>query len=129
MKKKSKSFVLLGWSTLIVTRFLSTLMSRAYIWKYKKARFWLETVKTRRRRHRPVPMESLQERQFLSCFAAFFTVSFLAFRNRSTQALLQNFSCQQWKNIQLQLHTKKMHWIIWKCYFFKESKECFNMKM
>lgn len=42
----------------------------------------------------PVPALSLQERQALKCLAAFFTLSPFALRNLSTQALLQNFSCQ-----------------------------------
>lgn len=40
----------------------------------------------------PVPILSLQERHALKCFAAFFTLSPFACRNRSTQALLHNFS-------------------------------------
>ena len=42
----------------------------------------------------PVPALSLQERQALKCLAALFTLSPFALRNLSTQALLQNFSCQ-----------------------------------
>lgn len=41
----------------------------------------------------PAPILSLQERQALKCLAAFFTLSPFAFKNRSTQASLQNFSC------------------------------------
>lgn len=39
-------------------------------------------------------MLCLQERQALSCLAAFLTLSPFAFRNLSTQAVLQNFSCK-----------------------------------
>lgn len=42
----------------------------------------------------PVPILSLQERQALSCFAAFLTLPPFVFKNLSTQALLQNFSCK-----------------------------------
>lgn len=54
--------------------------------------------------HVPVPILSLQERQALKCFAAFFTLSPFACRNRSTQALLQNFSYiheQKWPTKQV----------------------------
>lgn len=43
----------------------------------------------------PIPMLSLQERAALSCLAAFFRLSPLALRNCSTQASLQNFSCDR----------------------------------
>lgn len=42
-------------------------------------------------------MLCLQERQALSCLAAFLTLSPFAFRNLSTQAVLQNFSCKTQK--------------------------------
>lgn len=41
----------------------------------------------------PAPMVSLQDRTVLRCFAAFFTLSPLARRNRSTHASLQYIAC------------------------------------
>lgn len=69
--------------------------------KKKEQRVGMKWRRRRRKKNKqwniPVMTLSLQARQALSCFAAFFTLSPFAFRNRFTQAQLQNFSYTQQK--------------------------------